>query len=196
MIDPRILPVSVIAAICLFLFREVLEYLKKKSDTKQKLKAFRHLLSRECELNYFAFDRMKQILTSISSACEENGQSRLSIARKSNGQAVFVNRVDEKSYSMPVPTAHSQQIRALLTDLAILNQALFEKVEMALDATTTFEHLRDSLIHFLTTDDEYDKNFLCSFPGYALRELKTGTEAIFALYTACTGKTLDVKRVR
>lgn len=61
-------PVTVVAAVVLFVAREVVEDIKRRRANARKGRAFRTLLARECELNHLAHKRLTEALLKIQEA--------------------------------------------------------------------------------------------------------------------------------
>jgi hypothetical protein len=74
---PSILPVTVVAAITLFVLKEVLEFIKRWRADRRKGQAYRKVLARECELNLWAQWRLKETLREINHCrcCKSFGPS-------------------------------------------------------------------------------------------------------------------------
>ena len=84
----------------------------------------------------------------------------------------------------------------LMLDVASLDKALFDDLEAAYDSVIEVQHVRESLIRFVESDEEHEKQFLETLPHYGLQEIDDALTALAKLYKTCTGEPLKYIRVR
>jgi hypothetical protein len=75
-----------------------------------------------------------------------------------------------------------------------LAQSPFAHLEAAYDSAINIRHVRESLVHFIESDDEDDKALFRAFPEYGLRELPDLLADLENLYHECTGTELTAGR--
>ncbi|MFD2182302.1 hypothetical protein [Rhodoplanes azumiensis] len=195
----RLLPITVISGIALFIAKEAIEWLKRARADKRKRSALRTLLARECELNHWAYKRIKDAIEDIKSNFENQEQHEYSIERRKSGEVIFQRAYrDVRWSSFPLPPVQAEQMGKLMLEVAIIDIDLFASLEAAYDSMINLNHVRQSLIDHIEDEDEGDElaGFFETFPEYGLGELATIKEDLEALYRACTEKSLEGFRIR
>jgi len=77
-----------------------------------------------------------------------------------------------------------------------LAQSPFAHLEAAYDSAINLRHVRESLVHFIESDDEDDKATFRMFSECRLRELPDLLADWEKLYQECTGAELKVSHAR
>jgi hypothetical protein len=99
--------------------------------------------------------------------------------------------------SFPLPVVHTEAMGKHLLDLASLDPGLFEQALATSDALGELEHVRSSLVEFVSAKAAGAEFVpLAGFSEYGLREASRALEALKALYVLCTGGPLKDARVR
>jgi hypothetical protein len=188
---PNVVPIAVAVAIVLFLAKETLELIRRLKTDGRKLHAIRRLLARECERNNWAISRLLDQLTAVDDALKSN--ENIEIVHDSIGNvrlhAEYVGRAFAES---PIRVIHTQYLERFLFDAAALDTRLFAAIEGALDTLPEAIHVRDSLIYYVSEDQQH----LEGFTDYARDELDLAMDAIRHLYFVCTCEPLAKTRVR
>jgi hypothetical protein len=80
---PSILPITVVAAIILFVTKEVFEFFRRRSERSRRLSAIKLLLAEEIEKNHWAHASMFRALEDIKELSESfpDAEYRLHVAR-------------------------------------------------------------------------------------------------------------------
>lgn len=194
-----LLPVTVLAAVLLFVAKEVMEAIRRyRSDARTKA-ALRALLGYECERNNWAVRRLRQIFETIQSEQAENEATEFSLQTSKNGLLSFKFRhpQGERGGSLGFPDTQRDFMSKQLLLAATLDKDLYTKLLDSFDAVGELEHLRLSLIHYLEPDDdEMQEDALAHFVEYALRNLDAAYAKLDGLYALCTGKKLEAIRLR
>lgn len=193
-----ILPATVIAAIILFVVREVLEAYRRHNADKRKKEALRRLLARECERNHAAINSLKQACSSLKEFGSENHEGyRFRVSHTPSGHLRFERRITDEEVEAHFILRPVQQeiMQRVMVEVAALDVRLFETLEESYDAIAEVRHIRDSLIDYLSDDsDKSEDIFLLGFCDYAIAELEEAYREVSKLYRECTGE--DLKKVK
>ena len=192
---PNALPITVVAAIAIFVAREVLEWRRRTKSDGRKLHAIRRLLAAECQKNDFAFSRLFEQVGKIQQALD-CGQEFIIELRQSGMPYLVRKSGTESSSSEPIFPLNTSKIENYLFDAASLDASLFENMENALDSLAELIHVRDSFIDHISNRRIDYEGFFDSFSEYAKEEIDDAIESNRALYFKCTGEPLAVGRVR
>lgn len=127
------LPVTVTAAIILFIAKESLELYRRYNSDVRKGKALRTLLARECELNYWTYKILLKTANVIAEDFEEGTAANYKIRRSSSGQEIFLHDLGSvSSGSWPLPPAHCEFMRDVLLDVANLEKPFLKTYNLLL----------------------------------------------------------------
>lgn len=197
---PSILPITVVAAIILFVTKEVFEFFRRRSERYRRLSAIKLLLAEEIEKNHWAHDSMFRALEDIKELSEifPGAEYRLHVARNGT-EHIRVRRQsgDDFESNHWVPIFHDEQYKKLLPSLAELDKELFALINSAYSELADLSHYRDILIEFVAGDEsppgvEATKSFLADFADERDDYFADLNEA----YVALTGKKLEGWRLR
>jgi hypothetical protein len=192
-----LLPATVIAAVALFILKEVVEFFKRWRADGRKRRALRVLLARECELNCLVQTRLTNALTEIQEDLPMKPRDEYLIERRESGEVIYSQRYEGRlTAQFALPAIQTDLMSKVMLDVAILDNFLFAHLQDAYDATMSLKHVRQSLIDFLESDKEEDKIHFEAFPDWALRELARVRLSLQKLYEACTGEKEIKARVR
>ena len=194
-----LVPVTVLAAVVLFLLKEAVEYVRRTRADSRKIHALKALLARECELNFWTIKSLRSILINVPKPDDGNPQIVVRVEKREGGVPVVrITSTDGGVDSIRhIPRAHRELMSKYLLDVATLDKDLFAALEPAYDSVAELEHVRESLIRIEESAGEIDLDqFLGAFSEYAIDELKDAEEALARLYKHCTGKPLEKHRLR
>jgi hypothetical protein len=180
------LPVTVIAATSLFILREILDYLRKRGERRRKSLAAKSLLRFEIERNYYTKNRLFEIVNDISDNFYGlEGPCEFSLTMTASSGAYYTRRdpgADEKIQAgMPLPRVFMAEFERWLPTIAEVDQKLFEITMTMYETIFELDHLRSSLVDYISDGDENDTHLLEGFVGYALRHAED-TNASFKDY--------------
>lgn len=194
-----LLPITAVVAVLVFLARESLEFFRRRGSDARKSKALTHLLSRECELNYWAIKSIRHIVQQIP--CEENPEASgtITVERTPSGRTyariVSTDAGTESHHN--IPKVHRELMSKFLLEIATVDKDLFAVMEPAYDALAELEHVRESLVNAPEAPDYIGQDgYLEGFAGFALDELRDAEQKLSALYRHCTGEELTKHRLR
>lgn len=192
------LPVTALVAVVIFLVREYLEGRRRKSSDARKVRALRKVLARECQLNYYAIDLLRDTLTEMQDVGVAEDAARLSLSKRPAGGYVFI-LTDLKGSKQGGVLVGIQRETFLkyLVEIAGLDERLYSKCEIALDGLSEADNVYQSLvhgpeIHFPSTNEDYYKGLI----DYGIGELNDSINGLKALYFACTGSELQKGKLR
>jgi len=169
--DMNLLPVTVVAAILLFILRELFDLFKKRSDKKRNIEAIKLLIADEIEKNHWSLKSLFMALSCLKEDFEENDKAvhYLHIAR--NGSEHFRAKEapeDRYSASQSIPNFHTSMYEKLIPDIAALDKKLFIEIHSTYEEINELIHYRDTMVDYLTGEDlapsnEIIKIFLSAF---------------------------------
>ena len=193
-----ILPITVVAAIALFVIREVVESLRRRGANRRRISAIKKMLARECEQNNWFLRRLGDAFRGGAVGLLQEPQIKLRIVTNSINEPQLLSQfADGDMFSqMPVPKCHRKALESHLLDVAIVDKTLFALMEEAYSSVLEMEHVRSSLLENLSGERKDDDDFIISFLEYGLREFDDAKASIEALYRGCTGKVLTEFRLR
>ncbi|NZA28654.1 hypothetical protein H0E84_19955 [Luteimonas sp. SJ-92] len=197
---PSILPATVIAAIIIFVTKEVFEFFRRRNERARKLSAIKLLLAEEIEKNHWSHTSMFRVLGTIKELSEDfpEAEYRLHIARNGT-EHVRVKREPEDTFESNqwIPKFHDEQYKKLLPTLAELDKELFTLINSTYSELAELTHYRDLLLGFIAGEDappgpDLTRSFLIDFG-----DEKTDYFAhLNAAYLALAGKKLEGWRLR
>lgn len=188
---PNVIPIAVVVAICLFMAKEVLEFFRRSKLNGRKMLAIKRFLAVECERNSFAIEKLIDHVREVDEA-RENGWT-ITIEPQQNGLPRLGIADENKNFgSGLIRPIRNDALQKYLFEMAALDGALFGIMENTLDALIEANHVRDSLIEYVSNDRQH----LGGFKDYAVEELDEALDAIRDLYFKCTNEPLAKGRVR
>lgn len=194
-----LVPITVIAAVLLFVIKEFVEAIRRACADSRKVHALKTLLARECELNLWTIKALRSILIDIPKSDGEHPEIVVRIERRESGSPIArITSADGGLESTrPIPRAHRELMSKYLLDVATLDKKLFQVLEPAYDGIAELEHVRESLVRVHENEEESQMpGLIGSFAEYALEEICCTEEALASLYRHCTGKPLEKHRLR
>lgn len=194
-----LLPATAVVAILVFIARETLELVRRRGADARKSAALTHLLSRECELNFWVIKSLRHIVQQIPSEENPEASGSITIERTPSGRtyARIVSADGGSESHLNVPKVHRELMSKFLLEIATIDKDLFAVMEPAYDSLADLEHVRESLVNAREAPDYIGQDgYLEGFAGFALDELLHAERNLSALYRHCTGKELTKHRLR
>jgi hypothetical protein len=187
-------PTTVIAAILLFLFRELVEIGRKRKAKKRKIGAFKAVLAEEIERNFWAWKQLRRALEYIKQDILEGGHSLYEICQDPAGALTFkVAQENGSSSSHVLAETDKEGFSRILVEAAELDDVLYRAARDAYDQVAEVSHVRSSLINQLAEDNAV---MLRGMVEYGVETLDHGLPAIERLYEICTGEKLRKHKLR
>ena len=194
--DFTFLPVTVVAAIALFVLKESFELVRRYKSEGRTKKALRALLAVECERNHFTVKNLRGILEVVQAWKQDDPFSiKISLKFSRDGEITFhqLTYDDGAGSQSVVRTTHRDFMSKQLLAVATLDADLYRALQPALDAVNEMEHVRQSLISHM---EDPERTHLAGFAEYGLKELDVAFNKLNTLYITCTGKELENYRIR
>jgi hypothetical protein len=186
-----LLPVTAAVAIGVFAVRELLEHGRRKKTKARQIKAVKHILSRECELNFAPLRGLKEIFEYIEA--DPQNHKKVAVVQRSWGPAVEFDH----SYGFNILPFSRERMSDMFLDVAALDDTLFKALETAYDSVGEVDNARDQLVRIEDLVRETRITELVrGLSGYGLARIEEADAALQALYKDCTGKKLERGRLR
>jgi hypothetical protein len=195
-------PITVYAAIILFIVKELFEFVKKTSGERRRIQAIKEILSEELERNLWAHKVLERTVKDSIELLEEFDNPVFGINITSTGEVRFWQNGGEDSgaeSSHSLPEVKQERYESIVLELAQLDKALFNSTRSAYDSIKELAHVRKSLIETLTETSKYNgesEDLWRGFLGYAEDELKDIYKSMNDFYTSIKGKPLTKHRLR
>src|SRR6185295_8692415 len=149
-----LLPAAAVAAIVLFMIRELLEWIRRRTAHSRQIGALKKLLARECELNLWTMNSLKHALESADGAIRADPPRRVTINKAPSGHERWREFDDQGDIwgGGPLPMVRRNSMEGAALRIAELDGKLFSALELGLEATAELDHLRGSLIDYTAPD--------------------------------------------
>lgn len=190
-----LIPASAVVAICLFIFRELLDGWRKRKARKNEVRALKQIFARECQLAWFINGQIKKLCEKFVPYEKKPMHEcpfSLKVFKTTAGKtrySVSKNEVLQSGGILSEPSTAS--FSKHLYDVSKLDSAFYEKVNSAFTAVVELKHFYDSLVdhedsaHIIEID-----NFMLGFSSYALEEMTWIEHNLKELYQFCTNQEL------
>ncbi|EIO5095144.1 TPA: hypothetical protein ACMDP0_003685 [Vibrio parahaemolyticus] len=191
-----LLPVTVVAAISLFILRECVDLIKKYREKQRKTRAIKRLLAEELERNHWALLTVFRVLKEIKDYTDEQKEVEYSLIIARNGMEHYHAELEDGHSGMRIFRFDFSVYEKLLVSIAELDEELFEAISSTYTKTRELNHHRDTLLDYLSREDlaptpEMTRGFLCD-----LSEEKDDYYGYLNdSYKLLTGNTLEKKRL-
>ncbi|RUO29542.1 hypothetical protein [Aliidiomarina soli] len=193
--DSNLFPITVIAAISLFLIKEMVELYRRIMADKRKSSAIKRLLSSEIEKNNWVIKSLRRHLRSVQDGWHES--EFVVVSTHQSGYRIEEKRNDGGSGYSPLFQVSTTVFDKVVFELPVLDEALFKLAENAYESLAEVKHVSNSLVEHITNkDDHIAHDFMAGFCEYALEEIDEAYEHLSILYKKCTGKELKSHKLR
>lgn len=193
------LPVTVTAAIVLFVVKESLEIRRKRQERLRKTNAAKLLLSQELEKNHWAFVAFFRILAEMKEAENNAPGAVFSLHTARNGSEHFRMRKephDESESGSWIATFHTSLYEKHLATLAEYNEALYNVLNETYKEIFELIHYRETLTSFLAGESVAPADLTRHFLSDLAAKKDDYYNALNKSYQALTGKELKKWRLR
>lgn len=196
-----LIPASAFVAICLFILREWLDWLRKSKARKNEVRALKKIFARECQLAWNVNGQIKTLCEKFA-PYEEKPMHEcpldLSVTKTAAGKTRYtVTENDAPRWGGPLSEPSVATFTKHLHDVTKIDSAFYEKVNSAYTAAIELKHFYESLVD---TEDTAQRigitNVMYGFSGYALKEMIWIERDLKGLYQYCTGEELTVGLLR
>lgn len=192
------LPITVWAAIILFVLKEVVEWKRRRAADLRKVRALKRVVARECELNFSAMTGLTETLNDMQEVGVNVDAKRVSVMKDARGDfLVQLRRRDGCGSGYVLRLIQRETILKHLVEIASLDENFYSLCETAVSELAEAEHVHSSLVYgppeyFPSSPENYYEGVI----DYGLKELKDSVCALKALYLSCTGTELTKGRLR
>jgi hypothetical protein len=187
-------PVTVVAAVVLFVAKEGVEVVRRYRARQRKLKAIKVLLTEELERNYWALTTLTDTLKTIGKHIDHEGVFFIRSDATGNLHFRYSAR-DVGEGGNSIPDVHTEHFDEFLPQVAELDEKFFGQMREGYKLMPELLHIRDSLVAYVSETDPAEKR-LDGFYQYGLRVLSDVETQIKPLYKSITGEELVKSRVR
>lgn len=201
--ETKLFDFAVLVALATFVLKERLDSRRKKREQARKIAAVKALLVGEIELNHFCLQRLQGIFREASSEGDGGGPRPTFVYKISQGLEYFgcIDALSGYTGMTPIPSPTFKYYDRFIDIIAEFDGNLFLLVQAAYDGVREMEHVRDSLVHHLQSDETADMFRPADmrdsgFVEYAIEELGEIYEPMNALYVECAGGELKNVRIR
>jgi hypothetical protein len=190
------LPVTVVAAIILFVVKEIWELTKRVRSDGRKRKAIHRLIGIELEVNKWVLKKVLDAAFTIERALAEKSGT-LSIIKTNSGmhRLEYHYEDDRRASSMPIPVTRKESVSRYLMEIALIDPDTFPLVLEASTALNELDHLRETIINEVE-DHETLSAFGEGLVSYLRDEVADIDEVLAKLYFEVTGQKYQEFRVR
>lgn len=193
--DSNFFPITVIAAISLFLIKELVELYRRIMADKRKSSAIKRLLSSEIEKNNWVIKSLRRHLQSVQDGWHES--EFVVVSSYPSGYRIQEKRNDGGGGGAPLFQVSTTVFDIVVFELPVLDGALFKLAENAYESLAEVKHVSNSLVeHINNKDDHPDHDFMTLFCEYALEEVDEAYKHLSILYEKCTGEELKSHKLR
>jgi len=188
-----LIPISVFAAIILFICKEVVEFFRRKKANFRKVSAIKILLSEEIQLNYWVWLQMKSLINTVK---DKTATSTFNIVLSSSGAERFEeSRADGSSGGQAFPKISENIYQKVILEIAELDANLYSFLKNYHLKISELQHLRNGVYDYV---DENGKELMWQdgYVSYSEDQLPLIKECMSSLFLQCSGKKLEKPRIR
>lgn len=193
------LPATVMAAIALFVVKELLEIRRRYLERSRKTNAVKLLISQELERDHWALVSFFRVLEEIKSTENDAPRAvfRLHVARDGSEHfRIKEEPEDEDESGQWIPTFRTDLYEKHLATLAEHDQALYKVVNEAYEEIFELIHYRETLTAFLAGESLAPVDITRRFLSDMATEKDEYYNALNKAYRALTGNDLKKSRLR
>lgn len=190
------LPIAAVVAICLFLAKEIAEFVRRRGERKRKKAAIKEVLRHEVAYNY-------RVLLNLFSALDDTTRDEIEpegsdVIVVQHGGRLRYHRLDPNGAivsGLPLLSVCTTEFNKILPTVAELDKNLYAEIRLGYQFIYEIEHLWTSFVDYLTGDPAEREQWFDGFRHYA-EECKDGiTEGVEQLYKVLTGEDLPNRRI-
>lgn len=184
------LPVTVVAAVSLFIVKEIVEFVKRAGEKKRKLDAIKSLMSEELLVNAAALKFLRRLCSAIN---VEDVQG-VEYKKTSSGTERVIVRTSDSSSVNYFWKLRSAVFEKVMADLASLDGELFPVVAEVYAKISEVKHVRESIIDF--SELEMPKHLIRGLGDYGKDQIDEAVRLTEQAYKKLTGAELTQTKLR
>lgn len=186
----KVLPITVVVAIILFIVREVVEFIKKSRDKSRKISAYKALIAEELLKNAWSVKALKQLCTEL----QDPTLIGIDYIKSASGTERVTIRTVEGKHRVFFWKIHTAAFEKIMTDLAVSNSKLFKSAAHVYSLLAEAKHVRESVIDF--SEFDMPKHMIQGLGVYGDGRLEEAAAAVRTAYKIYTGKELASHKLR
>jgi hypothetical protein len=183
-------PITVVAAIILFVVKEIVELIKKTREKSRKISAYKALIAEELLKNAWSLKALKRLCLELQDPTLREIEYKKSA---SETERVIV-RTTENEHVTFFWKIHTAAFEKIMTDLAVSNSKLFRSATDVYSLLAEVKHVRESIIDF--SEFEMPKHMISGLGDYGNDTLDEAIAAVKSVYKIYTGQELVGHKLR
>lgn len=184
------LPLTVVSAISLFFVKEVSELIKKRSEKKRKITAYKILIAEELLKNAWTIKLYRDVFSKVGGL----GFNNLRYEKKASGDERLTLSHNAGSVSVILSHVHTAIFDRSVVEIAALDRKFFELAKGAYQSLAEIKFLRSMIINF--ADDQENSGHIDGLQVWGNQKLDDAETTIGELYRLCTGYEMNSHKVR
>jgi hypothetical protein len=180
------LPVTVLCAIGLFITKEAVEHLKKRSEKERKVTAYKSLVAEECMKNAWVLKSLRSHVRSLG----DPDLRKVSLKSTSYGDILMCLYDQDSGGGSPIVDVHSKIFEKTVVDMAVIDSELFSHAKEAYESLANVTNCLNQLREFASKNDLMHLRGLAEYSKGVLDETEADLQALFRF---CTSKDLSPK---
>jgi hypothetical protein len=192
----NLIPITAVIALLLFITRECLDIFKKRSERIRELNAYKALISEEIRQNYFALKLLNKVLkvtVKVNNDNVEEYKCDVNTDRYGN-EYVFIDLgkgPGNRSSSIRLKNFSSEVFDSHISDLAKLDQDLYESLKKTYEEISQWKIIRNDLVCYLAGEIRDIRGLYLSFNFRMLKqEMGTNFSMLKNCHVQLTGKSI------
>lgn len=183
-------PITVVAAIVLFVIKELVELIKKTRDKSRKISAYKALIAEELLKNAWSLKTLKRLCLEL----QDPDLKAIEYRKSESGTERVIVRTNEGEHVNYFWKIHTAAFEKVMTDLAVSNAQLFQSAADVYSLLAEAKHVRESIIDFSAF--EMPRHLIRGLGDYGNSTLEKADISVKKVYREYTGKELVGHKLR
>lgn len=183
-------PITVVAAIILFVVKEIVEFVKKTREKARKIAAYKALIAEELLKNAWSLKALKRLCFEL----QEPTLREIEYKKSASGTERVIVRTEEGVHETFFWKIHTAAFEKIMTDLAVSHSKLFKSAAEVYSLLAEVKHVRESIIDF--AEFEMPKHMIKGLGDYGNNTLEEASAAVKSAYKTYTGEELVGHKLR
>lgn len=183
-------PITVVAAIILFVVKEIVELFKRSRERARKISAYKALVAEELLKNAWSLKTLKRLCSEL----QDPDLKAIEYKKSESGTERVIVRTTEGEHINYFWRIHTSAFEKIMTDLAVSNTQLFQSAADVYSLLAEAKHVRESIIDFSAF--EMPKHLIRGLGDYGNSTLEKADAAIKKVYKEYTGKEMVGHKLR
>lgn len=155
--ESTILPITAMAAILIFIAKEILDFIKSRKRSKKTKEIIKLLLAYEIELNFWTLKNLFNLLVELNKY-KSLDDLNLSIKRgiETNYSATIVHINNDSFYGQAIVPFHTERFERMLFHIGELGEKSYDKIQTAYSSLNELNDYRLQTINLFAKDEWID----------------------------------------